>query len=80
MTINDTTYSDGDDNNGSIIRVRIIDVKPQNDTANTTSGDNPVPTSTPKIEDENKNNSRSVETVEDLENEIPKSQVDTLNA
>ena len=82
VTINETTYTDGDENSGAIFRVRVIDVKPQNETLEI--GGNPeaepVTPSGPKKEAENTTPPRSVETVEDLENEIPKNQVDTLTA
>jgi len=32
VTINETTYTDGDENSGTIFRVRVVDVKPLNDT------------------------------------------------
>ncbi|XP_014479517.1 PREDICTED: icarapin-like [Dinoponera quadriceps] len=75
VTINETTYSSGDKNGGTAFRIRIIDVKPLNDTlppvgsdANTTPG-----TTSPQ-------NPESAETVEDFNNEISKNGGDTLNA
>ncbi|XP_033225334.1 icarapin-like [Belonocnema kinseyi] len=82
VTINETTYTDGDENSGAIFRVRVIDVKPQNETLEIEGNPEakPVIPSGPKKDVENTTPARSVETVEDLENEIPKNQVDTLTA
>ena len=109
VTINETTYTDGDDVFGTQIRIRIIDVKPQNETilstesqadaevttlparAATTGADTNTPTpgtatntatatATASSEEERSTPSRSVETVEEFDNEIPKNQVDTLTA
>lgn len=87
VTVNDTTYSNGDDDNGSFFRFRVVEIKPQNDTLEL--GDNtdvetitssPSATSTgsgKKAESTTPN--RSVETVEDLEeNVIPKGQVEII--
>ncbi|XP_066592459.1 icarapin-like [Prorops nasuta] len=82
VTINETTYVD--DNLGTVIRVRVVDVKPQNDTIlMTESGiDKEVTTPIPDVtniydaEKENTTPERSVETVEDFDNEIPKNQGD----
>lgn len=109
VTINETTYTDGDDVFATQIRIRIIDVKPQNETillteseadaevttlptrtaTSSTATNTPTPrtgtdtataTATASSEDERSTPSRSVETVEDFDNEIPKNQVDTLTA
>ncbi|KAH0950627.1 hypothetical protein HN011_011517 [Eciton burchellii] len=77
VTINETTYSSGDDNSNTAFRIRIIDVKPQNETVTAIggggsggSGGNAEPTvRTPE----------SAETIEDFNNEIPKN-TDTLTA
>lgn len=71
VTINETTYSSGDENGGTAFRIRIIDVKPENDTL--LGGGNTEPT-TVKAEAE-----ESRETVEDINNEIPKN-TDVLTA
>lgn len=65
VTINETTYSSGDENGGTAFRIRIIDVKPENDTLLISNG-NAEPT-TVKTEAEG-----SRETVEDMNNEISK--------
>lgn len=96
VTINETTYSDGDENGGTVFRIRVVDVKPLNettsDTIDTEKSDDSDEESTPtrRITTTERNNeereelttpgSRSVETVEEFDNEIPKSQVDTLTA
>ena len=114
VTINETTYTDGDDVFGTQIRIRIIDVKPQNETillteseadaevttlptrtptsgtatntpthrttTNTPTSRTATDTATASSEEERSTPSRSVETVEDFDNEIPKNQVDTLTA
>ncbi|XP_015435883.1 PREDICTED: icarapin-like [Dufourea novaeangliae] len=94
VTVNETTFRDGDDENGIVIRVRVIDVKPQNETIllteSTADGEVttlptvtsriPVETGTASSEVDRTTQSRSVETVEDIDNEIPKNQVDTLTA
>ena len=79
VTFNDTTYTSGDDESGIAIRVRIIDIKPQNSTdttlpPTTVVGGNPQPTVKPESEPESR------ETLEDFNNnEIPKN-TETLNA
>ena len=99
VTINETTYTDGDDVFGTQIRIRIIDVKPQNETILLTESEadaevTTLPTRTPTSstatntntntgsseEERSSTPSRSVETVEEFDNEIPKNQVDTLTA
>ncbi|KAK2588782.1 hypothetical protein KPH14_001661 [Odynerus spinipes] len=87
VTINETIYSDGNDNEGTFIRVRVIDVKPQNETTEAPSVDGETePTLPTTIGNESDNKEevttplRSVETVEEFDNEIPKSQGDTLTA
>ncbi|XP_014209806.1 icarapin-like, partial [Copidosoma floridanum] len=42
VTINETTYTDGDENGGTIFRVRVVDVKPLNDTTATDNIGNPT--------------------------------------
>ncbi|XP_011645734.2 icarapin-like, partial [Pogonomyrmex barbatus] len=76
VTINETTYSSGDDMSGTAFRIRIIDVKPLNDTdaiAGGNAGPNAGPTTV------NPETPESRETVEDFNNEISKS-TDTLTA
>ncbi|XP_011166768.1 icarapin-like [Solenopsis invicta] len=78
VTINETTYTSGDDENGTAFRIRIIDIKPQNSTdttlpPTTVVGGNPQPTVKPEPEAESR------ETLEDFNNEIPKN-TPTLNA
>ncbi|XP_034190192.1 icarapin-like [Osmia lignaria lignaria] len=90
VTINETTYMDGDDEFGTLIRIRVIDVKPQNETilltesaadAEVTTLPTITTSKTATSRDENTTTPpRSVETVEDSDNEIPKNQVDTLSA
>ncbi|KOC71076.1 Icarapin-like, partial [Habropoda laboriosa] len=89
VTINETTYMDGDDEYGTVIRVRVIDVKPQNETilmteseadAEITTLPTVTTTATATSKEERTTPLRSVETVEDFDNEIPKNQVDTLTA
>jgi len=82
VTVNETTYSDGDDVQGTVVRVRIVDIKPENDPINVN----------PDIEGEAvdsreeetitpSNTERSIESVEDSEgNEIPKLGDDNLTA
>lgn len=84
LTINETTYTDGNDEYSTLIRVRVIDVRPQNDTlllteSETDSEVTTLPTTVTSKEDRT-TPSRSVETVEEFDNEIPKNQVDTLTA
>uniref|UniRef100_A0A348G5W7 Icarapin n=1 Tax=Odontomachus monticola TaxID=613454 RepID=A0A348G5W7_ODOMO len=76
VTINETTYTSGDDSSGTAFRIRIIDVKPQNDTLPPIGSD---ANTTPRaIATENPG---SAETVEDFNNEISKNGGgDTLNA
>lgn len=86
VTINETTYSNSDDGNSAIFRVRIIDVKPQEDTTESAEEGVTSGSQAPAIGTEGDSNTesatpaRSVETVEDFDNEIPKNQVDTLTA
>ncbi|XP_076231593.1 icarapin-like [Calliopsis andreniformis] len=96
VTINETTYMDGDDEYGTLIRVRVIDVKPQNETILMTESeaDAEVTTLPPQFTtttaaststaststSDDGSTARSVETIEDFDNEIPKNQVDTLTA
>ncbi|XP_029163222.1 icarapin-like [Nylanderia fulva] len=72
VTINETTYTSGDENGGTAFRIRIIDVKPENDTLQI-GGENTEPT-TVKVEA-----TGSAETVEDFANEIP-NKTDVLTA
>lgn len=93
LTINETTYTDGDDEYSTLIRVRVIDVRPQNETLLQTENEadaevTTLPTvtgtggttSTDTSKVDRTTPSRSVETVEEFDNEIPKNQVDTLTA
>lgn len=96
VTINETTYSDGDDNSGTIFRVRVVDVKPLNETTDaveteTSSEETEAqPTKRPDNSPADKQNEdreelttpapRSVESLEEFDNEIPKNQVDVLTA
>ncbi|XP_011863857.1 PREDICTED: icarapin-like [Vollenhovia emeryi] len=73
VTVNETTYSSGDELGGTAFRIRIIDIKPQNETVDVDSvGGNAQPTARPEV-------AGSAETVEDFNNEISKN-VDTLTA
>ncbi|CAD1477269.1 unnamed protein product, partial [Heterotrigona itama] len=85
LTINETTYTDGNDEYSTLIRVRVIDVRPQNDTLLLTESEadaevTTLPTITVTSKEDRTTPSRSVETVEEFDNEIPKNQVDTLTA
>lgn len=84
VTINETTYTDGSDDYSTLIRVRVIDVRPQNETILTTvssEADSEVTTLPTGTNDTSTpQSSRSVETVEDFDNEIPKNQGDVLTA
>lgn len=85
---------DGDDLHGTLIRVRIIDVNPQNDTivqavseeseeteaTTTVSTSTSTSTATTASKNENTTATRSVETVEEFDNEISKNQEDNLTA
>ncbi|XP_058806299.1 icarapin-like [Phymastichus coffea] len=93
VTINETTYSDGDDNSGTIIRVRVVDIKPLNETTDAIADGDTTTTTKPK-DDENVGSeqvdkereelttpkARETETLEDFNNEIPKNQFETLDA
>jgi len=74
VTINETTYSSGDDNSNTAFRIRIIDVKPQNETVIGGGGVGNAERTTMRAEAP-----ESIETVEDFNNEIPKN-TDTLTA
>ncbi|XP_012266552.2 icarapin-like [Athalia rosae] len=78
VTINETTYATGDDNSGSVFRIRIVDIKPDDEetignpdaegiaTANPDDELQPTQTTRASVD-------RDVESVEDFnENEIPK--------
>lgn len=83
VTINETTYTDGSDDYSTLIRVRVIDVRPQNETILTTvssEADSDVTTLPTGTNDTSTQSSRSVESVEDFDNEIPKNQGDVLTA
>ncbi|KAG5309860.1 PREDICTED: icarapin-like [Acromyrmex echinatior] len=71
VTINETVYSKNDSNGGAVFRVRIIDVKPQNETEGGGSTEQPSVRSEPEPE--------SRETVEEFNNEISKN-TETLTA
>lgn len=75
VTINETTYSSGDKNGDTAFRIRIVDVKPQNETPSI-DGDG-ANTTSKTTESENPG---SPETVEEINNEIAKNGGDTLNA
>ncbi|XP_053994450.1 icarapin-like [Hylaeus anthracinus] len=89
VTMNETTYMDSNDEYGTVIRVRIIDVKPQNETIPITeSGTNAEGTTVPPTiantngatsSEESTTPARSVETIEEFDNEIP-NKGDTLTA
>jgi len=72
VTVNETTYTAGDDLSGTAIRIRVIDVKPLNNTETVDVGN--VEPTTVKSEP-----SESRETVEDFNNEISKN-TETLTA
>ncbi|XP_020287766.1 icarapin-like [Pseudomyrmex gracilis] len=74
VTINETTYTSGDENGGAAFRIRIIDVKPQNDTMSIGGGGGDVESITTKSE-----TTESAETIEEFNNEIPKN-TETLTA
>lgn len=74
VTINETTYTSGDENGGTAFRIRIIDVKPQNDTVPAIGGGDVELTTAKATAPE------SAETVEDFNNEISKNGGDTLTA
>lgn len=93
VTVNETTYTNGNDTDGIVIRVRVIDVRPENDTIVRGDGDGDgeltttLPTSTNRrtttVTNRNEDGttaSRSVETVEDLDNDLFGNQVEPLNA
>ncbi|EZA56188.1 Icarapin-like protein, partial [Ooceraea biroi] len=74
VTINETTYSSGDANSNTAFRIRIIDVKPQNETVPAIGGGGNAEPTTVRAEAP-----ESAESVEDFNNEIPKN-ADTLTA
>lgn len=89
VTVNDTTFTDGNDEYGIRIRVRVIDIKPENGSLPQTEKDSDAEVTTlPTVaatestssQEERTTPARSVETLEDFENDIPKNQVDTLTA
>lgn len=73
VTVNETTYSDGDDQQGSVVRIRIVDIKPEVETETETG--NPEAeevTVTPVDVNPQINTDRSPESVENIaDNEIP---------
>ncbi|XP_011694212.1 PREDICTED: icarapin-like [Wasmannia auropunctata] len=71
VTINETTYTSGDELGGTAFRIRIVDVKPLNDTE-TIEGNTGEPAVRPESPE-------SRETVEDFNNEISKN-TETLTA
>lgn len=86
VTINETTYNGEGDDGNSFFRIRVVDVKPQDD-GDVTEDSGEVtdkPTADNKPTESTKEPTtpaRSVETVEETgNNEIPDSQVDTLKA
>ncbi|XP_018406220.1 PREDICTED: icarapin-like [Cyphomyrmex costatus] len=72
VTINETTFVSGDNNSGTVFRIRTVDVKPQNETE-VIGGSTEQPSVRPEPE------SDSRETVEEFNNEIPKN-TETLTA
>lgn len=84
VTVNETTYADGNDEYGIRIRVRVIDVKPENETerepnAGVTTSPTVAATQPTSSQEERTTPARSVETLEEFD-DIPKNQVDTLAA
>ncbi|XP_046734272.1 icarapin-like [Diprion similis] len=78
VTVNETTYSDGDENGSTVLRVRVVDIKPANDEDTEILDTENVATSAPKPANEEPTSpsssptDRSVESVEDFSNnEIP---------
>ncbi|XP_018311455.1 icarapin-like [Mycetomoellerius zeteki] len=71
VTINETTYTSGDDISGTMFRIRTVDVKPQNGTELIGGGNTEQPSVRPEPE--------SRETVEEFNNEISKN-TETLTA
>lgn len=91
VTVNETTYADSGDDFGVQIRVRVVDIKPENETIpetergpnteGTTGPTNVATQATPSTSQEEPTSpARSVETLEDFDNDIPKNQVETLTA
>ncbi|KAJ8672704.1 hypothetical protein QAD02_003964, partial [Eretmocerus hayati] len=88
VTINETTYSDGDEDSKTFVKVRVVHVNPIEESSE--SGESNVSASTPLEANQAEGErepltstaapSRSVETLEEFDNEIPKSQVEVLNA
>lgn len=76
VTVNESVFTDGDDSHGMVFRVRVIDIKPQNETVLPTGGEGVDTTTQAAIDGEKEETTptRSIETVEDLDNEIPKNQ------
>lgn len=76
LTINETIYKDNNDTDGIIFRVRVIDVKPQDDTTVNENEDGaviPTVTTTPAENDNSQEVTtpqRSIETAEEFDNEI----------
>ncbi|XP_034942846.1 icarapin-like [Chelonus insularis] len=94
VTVNETTYTDSNDNSGTFIRVRVVHIKPENETTLPSGGyDGNVDVgggeeieettntrTTASSTQEETTPARSVETVEEFGNEIPRSQADVLQA
>ncbi|XP_018352983.1 PREDICTED: icarapin-like [Trachymyrmex septentrionalis] len=73
VTINETVYSKNDSNGGAVFRIRIIDVKPQNETEVIGGGSTEQPSVRPEPDSESR------EIVEEFNNEISKN-TETLTA
>ncbi|XP_046587213.1 icarapin-like isoform X1 [Neodiprion lecontei] len=72
VTVNETTYSDGDENSGTVLRVRVVDIKPVNETENPDSEDVTTPANNEPPSSSSSSPDRSVESLEDFsKNEIP---------
>ncbi|XP_057320164.1 icarapin-like [Microplitis mediator] len=88
VTINETTYTDGTNNSNTIVRFRVIHVRPENETsveAENNSSPEVVDLETevdtePKGSSKEESTNKSVEAVEDWKNDIPDSPVDDLKA
>jgi len=89
VTVNETTYQNGDDNSNTVFRIRTVDVKPLNnqtaegnDGAEDVGGGEEIETVTSgadankEAEPEETTQARSVETVEEIDNKIPSKSID----
>lgn len=75
MTVNETTYTDGDDNSGTIIRIRVVDIKPLNETTQTIADNTDEQATTIQPKDDNQDESVGTEELEKEREELttPKS-------